>query len=762
MIRASGDPTKAYTALASVDKAYSSDYNFHVVIYRLASIGACVDTTGRATVQYQATVVANTGAVNISAENISAENISAENISAENGFPSDPTNIINNSVFTPKPGKPRTTTSEIAAVPAGGVRIGEGVDAQPPEQEFTVVKLLAIPNKPIGQITVPYNAATNPAALTVSEYWCDANCAPVRKGPDLVIGGAVAVAPTSLAAGQLLQVDAYSVANHGTLAAGPRRYGYYLSQRATLALDPLTGLVDPAQAVLLGTAAFNSPLNPFDDPTTPGLSDLVPSQTLAIPLATAPGTWYLYLYADDLRSVSELSEDNDITPAATITVTPDTIPPIIDVHENVFVEATGPGGAVALYSTPAALDAVDGPLPAACAPASGTQFPVGSTTITCRATDRSGNTGTASFDVIVRDTTGPAIASHGDVTVEATSAAGAVALFSSPAATDFVDGSDPVSCSPASGHVFALGDTTVTCSAQDAHGNGATTSFVVHVVDTTKPVITGSPGDITKEAVGPSGAPASWVAPTATDIVDGIHPLVCSPASGFTFPLGNTSVTCTARDVHGNDATPATFVVHVVDTTPPVLTLPSPVVTATSVAGAVVTYTATAMDLVNGLVAVACAPPSGSTFPIGVTTVSCSASDARGSRATGSFVVTVTLQYGFNAVQNLPPPGGKAFNSGSSIPLLWQFTLGGAAVNSSSANPKITISGPSGTMTFTPGDPGKSSFRPPTLANGWTWQFNWQSVNNTTGAPLPAGAYAVTITSQLTNQSFNGGLILLK
>src|SRR5262249_19254416 len=78
VIQASGDPTKVYTALANVDKAYSSDYDFHLIIYRLASVGACVDANGKPTVQYSATVVANTGAVNISAENISAENISAE------------------------------------------------------------------------------------------------------------------------------------------------------------------------------------------------------------------------------------------------------------------------------------------------------------------------------------------------------------------------------------------------------------------------------------------------------------------------------------------------------------------------------------------------------------------------------------------------------------------------------------------------------------------------------------------------------------
>ena len=151
MIQASGDPTKAYTALANVDKAYSTDYNFHVVIYRLSSTGACVDTNGRMSLQYSATVIANTGAANISAENISAENISAENISAENGFPSDPTNILNNSVFTPKPSAPTPSSGSrlAAAVPSGGYRIGEGVDAQPPEREFTVVKLIAIPKKPL-------------------------------------------------------------------------------------------------------------------------------------------------------------------------------------------------------------------------------------------------------------------------------------------------------------------------------------------------------------------------------------------------------------------------------------------------------------------------------------------------------------------------------------------------------------------------------------------------------------------------------------
>ena len=46
--------------------------------------------------------------------------------------------------------------------------------------------------------------------------------------------------------------------------------------------------------------------------------------------------------------------------------------------------------------------------------------------------------------------------------------------------------------------------------------------------------------------------------------------LTCVPASGSTFALGTTTVTCNAHDAAGNNATPATFPVTVRDTTPPV------------------------------------------------------------------------------------------------------------------------------------------------------------------------------------------------
>jgi hypothetical protein len=78
------------------------------------------------------------------------------------------------------------------------------------------------------------------------------------------------------------------------------------------------------------------------------------------------------------------------------------------------------------------------------------------------------------------------------------------------------------------------------------------------------------------------------------------------------------------------------------DAVPPVLALPPDrTVDATSPAGAVVTYTVTATDAVDPAPTVSCSPASGSTFPIGTTTVSCTASDASGNTSSGSFRVTV-------------------------------------------------------------------------------------------------------------------------
>jgi hypothetical protein len=87
----------------------------------------------------------------------------------------------------------------------------------------------------------------------------------------------------------------------------------------------------------------------------------------------------------------------------------------------------------------------------------------------------------------------------------------------------------------------------------------------------------------------------------------------------------------------------ASFKVTVVDKIAPTIAVPADItVPGTSSNGAIVNFTVSASDLVDGSVAVTCTPASGSTFPLGTTTVSCSATDKAGNTASATFNVTVT------------------------------------------------------------------------------------------------------------------------
>ena len=92
--------------------------------------------------------------------------------------------------------------------------------------------------------------------------------------------------------------------------------------------------------------------------------------------------------------------------------------------------------------------------------------------------------------------------------------------------------------------------------------------------------------------------------------------------------------------------TSAVVALTVTDATPPSLSLPTDFATPqTSEQGAAVTFSATAYDLCAGSVSVTCVPASGSVFPIGATTVHCTAGDGSTNTASGSFQVTVQRQW---------------------------------------------------------------------------------------------------------------------
>jgi HYR domain/PLAT/LH2 domain len=116
---------------------------------------------------------------------------------------------------------------------------------------------------------------------------------------------------------------------------------------------------------------------------------------------------------------------------------------------------------------------------AVCIPPSGTLFAIGTTPVTCYATNTSGSgSAPCTFTVTVQDTQAPVITCPPPMVVNATGPAGAVVPFT-VTATDNCGAT--VISTPASGSVFAIGDTTVQSTAADSSANQASCSFNVHV-----------------------------------------------------------------------------------------------------------------------------------------------------------------------------------------------------------------------------------------------------------------------------------------
>ncbi len=213
--------------------------------------------------------------------------------------------------------------------------------------------------------------------------------------------------------------------------------------------------------------------------------------------------------------------------------------------------------------------------------------------------------------------------------------------------------------------------------------------------DVVDPVIT-TPSDILVGTVNGSGATVTFNA-TATDYEDGPVTVLCTPASGSLFPIGSTTVTCTASDTSGNySETSFTVTVNddtVNDISPPAITVPAGIsVPATSPEGATVTFTTSALDVVDGARATTDDPVSGSVFPVGSTVVTTTASDTKGNTASRTFTVTVQPY--------IEPHAWLKFDEGSGVSAAdasgnnWTGTLvGGPTWVAGKLNNAVSLSG---------------------------------------------------------------------
>jgi hypothetical protein len=228
--------------------------------------------------------------------------------------------------------------------------------------------------------------------------------------------------------------------------------------------------------------------------TGPG-SDLYPVSVTLVNASTASsGTSSFTITPSDLVTSAPAAlgmGDASVTMHIAFTACPVTnTPPTLVLPSNVTVEATSSAGAAATFTVTAS-DAQDGDLTSsvACAPTSGSTFPLGTTTVNCSVTDAGGLTASGSFDVKVEDTTAPVFTAFPSGTVNLIAADINGAVLDVPglgiAVADVGGVSEPstYACDYVAGTALAIGSTTdVDCTATDAAGNeSAVSTFEVFV-----------------------------------------------------------------------------------------------------------------------------------------------------------------------------------------------------------------------------------------------------------------------------------------
>ncbi|WP_162426285.1 HYR domain-containing protein [Pontibacter pudoricolor] len=244
------------------------------------------------------------------------------------------------------------------------------------------------------------------------------------------------------------------------------------------------------------------------------------------------------------------------------------------------------------------------------------------------------STASESLAVTIEDVTAPAKPTIAAATGECSVTVTAPTTTDNCAGTVTGTTSDPLSYS-------TQGTYTITWNFSDGNGNSTTATQQVIVKDETAPVLTAG----TNQNVN-LGENCSVIIPdvrgTATDNCQGIT-ITQSPAAGTVETATHNqtiTVTVTARDAAGNEDV-AQVILTAKDVTNPTIAAPADVVVAANAscnAAGVVLGTADASDNCAGVTVTNDAPES---YPLGTTTVTWTATDAAGLKATATQTVTV-------------------------------------------------------------------------------------------------------------------------
>ena len=261
-------------------------------------------------------------------------------------------------------------------------------------------------------------------------------------------------------------------------------------------------------------------------------------------------------------------------------------------------------------------------------------YPVGTTTVTWTVTDNSGLTATAIQLVVVTDNEKPVpvIAVLPTITGECSASVSVPIAIDNCAGTIMATTSDPLTYN-------VQGTYTITWTYTDTHNNTETQTQTVIVKDVTAPVIN-CVADINVFATSAAGAVVAYTTPVGTDNCSVANTARTSGlASESIFPIGSTIVTYTVTDIAGNQ-TSCSFTVTVAGL-PPAINCPANIVVNNTIGqcGANVSFMANETTAIPASVITYSIAP-GSFFPVGITTVTATATNAVGISSC-SFTVTV-------------------------------------------------------------------------------------------------------------------------
>ena len=453
--------------------------------------------------------------------------------------------------------------------------------------------------------------------------------------------GAVTIRTTGLASGSTFPVGVTTNTYQVTDASGNVTT---CSFTITVNDTEFPAITCPANIVKSNDAGLCSALVVY---TAPVGTDNCPGSVTVQTAGLASNTYFPLGVTTNTFKVTDAS-GNVTTCSFTVTVN-DTEFPVISCPNNIVISTdAGLCSALVTYSTPTGTDNCPGAVTTQTSGlASGSAFPKGITTNTFKVTDGAGNSTTCSFTVTVNDTELPVIACPSNI-VQSTDAGicSAVVTYATPVGTDNCPGAVTVQTAGLpSGAMFPKGITTNTFKVTDAMGNTSTCSFTVTINDTEFPVISCPSNIVQSNDVGFCSAAVTYTAPVGTDNCPGsVTVQIAGLPSGSNFPIGVTTNTFKVTDASGN-VTTCSFTVTVNDTQFPVINCPADIVKPNdaNLCSALVTYTPpVGTDNCPGSVTVQIAgQPSGTYFPVGVTTNTFKVTDASGNVTTCSFTVTV-------------------------------------------------------------------------------------------------------------------------